>query len=111
MVLIGPVAMDAIKSELVLDVHHVGGGSLDRPSDRSVTRQVALADPPLHFGPVGAGGVGLVDGRLHHADVGIGGLYGRDQIGEYEVAVKDPTVGMLRSLSYQRGVLAALAGA
>ena len=81
MVLIGPVAMDAIKSELVLDVHHVGGGSLDRPSDRSVARQVALADPPPHFGPVGAGGVGLVDGRLHHADVGIGGLYGRDQIG------------------------------
>jgi sugar phosphate isomerase/epimerase len=30
---------------------------------------------------------------------------------EYEVAVKDPTVGMLRSLSYQRGVLAGMASA
>jgi sugar phosphate isomerase/epimerase len=30
---------------------------------------------------------------------------------EYEVPVKDPTIGMLRSLSYERGVLAALAGA
>jgi sugar phosphate isomerase/epimerase len=30
---------------------------------------------------------------------------------EYEVPVKDPTVGMLRSLSYMRGVLAALAAA
>jgi len=30
---------------------------------------------------------------------------------EYEVAVKDPTVGMQRSLSYQRGVLAGLAAA
>jgi sugar phosphate isomerase/epimerase len=30
---------------------------------------------------------------------------------EYEVPVKDPTIGMLRSLSYMRGVLAALAGA
>jgi len=30
---------------------------------------------------------------------------------EYEVPVKDPTMGMMRSLSYERGVLAALAGA
>src|SRR6185369_3269068 len=30
---------------------------------------------------------------------------------EYEVPVKDPTIGMLRSLSYERGVLAALAAA
>ena len=30
---------------------------------------------------------------------------------EYEVPVKDPTMGMMRSLSYMRGVLAALAGA
>jgi sugar phosphate isomerase/epimerase len=30
---------------------------------------------------------------------------------EYEVPVKDPTVGMLRSLSYMRGVLAGLASA
>jgi hypothetical protein len=74
------LAPDAVKTELVLDVHDVGVGQIDRARGGAITLGVALVDAPAHVGLVGAQNPRLLDGRDAARRRGVGGPHGRHQI-------------------------------
>ena len=80
-VVVDAVVPDPVQPELVLDVHDVGRGLIDRARGAAIARLVPLPDAPADLGAVRVGRVRLVDRGGHATHRRVGRFHRGQQIG------------------------------